>query len=167
MPATAPPGKRQGILLVNPGGPGGSGLDLAAFVADGLDPSVAAEYDIVGFDTRGVGSSVPVDALRPVVLRHGPAQLHPGHGRRRADMENRAKAYAADCEKRFGWLLPFMTTADIARDMDSIRAAMGQQKLSYFGYSYGTYIGQVYATLFPHRVDQMVLDSTVDPGGVW
>jgi len=80
---------------------------------------------------------------------------------------NRAKVYAADCEKRYGWLLPFMTTANIARDMDQIRAALGQQKLSYLGYSYGTYIGQVYATLFPHRVHRMVLDSTVDPAGVW
>src|SRR6202030_2911110 len=79
----------------------------------------------------------------------------------------RAKAYAADCEKKFGWLLPHMTTEDIARDMDSIRAALGQQKISYFGYSYGTYIGQVYATLFPGRIRRMVLDSTVDPRGVW
>ena len=63
VPATAPPSKRQGIMLVNPGGPGGSGLNLAAFVADGLDPNVAAEYDIVGFDTRGVGDLGAVDAL--------------------------------------------------------------------------------------------------------
>ena len=80
---------------------------------------------------------------------------------------NRAKTYAADCEKKYGWLLPYMTTANIARDMDSIRAALGQQQISYFAYSYGTYIGQVYATLFPHRVRRMVLDSTVDPRGVW
>ena len=79
----------------------------------------------------------------------------------------RAKAYAADCEHRFGWLLPYMTTADAARDMDSIRAALGQQKISYLGYSYGTYLGQVYATLFGSRVRRMVLDSTVDPQGAW
>ena len=79
----------------------------------------------------------------------------------------RAKAYAADCEKAYGWLLPYMTTADVARDMDSIRAALGAATINYFGYSYGTYLGQVYATLFPHRLRRMVLDSTVDPDGAW
>jgi pimeloyl-ACP methyl ester carboxylesterase len=167
VPATAPPAKRQGALLVNPGGPGGSGLNLAAFVADGLDPNVAAEYDIIGFDTRGVGSSVPSMHCDPSFFATARPNYIPATAADEQTMENRAKAYAADCEKKYGWLLPFMTTADVARDMDSIRAAMGQQKLSYFGYSYGTYIGQVYATLFPHRVDHMVLDSTVGPGGVW
>jgi len=79
----------------------------------------------------------------------------------------RARAYAADCERRFGWLLPFMTTQDAARDMDSIRAALGQQKISYLGYSWGTYLGQVYATMFGNRVRRMALDSTVDPRGAW
>ena len=82
-------------------------------------------------------------------------------------MVSRAKAYAAGCERRFGWLLPHMTTADNARDMDAIRAALGAPKMSYFAYSYGTYLGQVYATLFPGHVRRMVLDSTVGPGGVW
>jgi pimeloyl-ACP methyl ester carboxylesterase len=79
----------------------------------------------------------------------------------------RAKAYAAGCEHRFGWLLPYMTTENAARDMDSIRAALGQQQISYLGYSYGTYLGQVYATLFGSRVRRMVLDSTVNPQGAW
>ena len=167
VPASAPASKRQGVLLVNPGGPGGQGLSLAAFVAQGLDPSVAAEYDIVGFDTRGVGSSVPSLSCDPSFFsRARPDYIPAGSADEQAN-ENRAKTYAADCEKKFGWLLPYMTTANIARDMDSIRAALGQQKISYFGYSYGTYIGQVYATLFPHRLRRMVLDSTVDPRGVW
>jgi pimeloyl-ACP methyl ester carboxylesterase len=80
---------------------------------------------------------------------------------------NRAKMYADDCEQRFGWLLPYMTTEDVARDMDSIRAAFGVSKINYYAFSYGTYMGQVYATLFPSRVRRMVLDSTVDPTGVW
>jgi len=75
--------------------------------------------------------------------------------------------YATDCEQRFGWLLPYMTTEDIARDMDSIRAAFGVSKINYYAFSYGTYMGQVYATLFPGRVRRMVLDSTVDPTGVY
>ena len=167
IPATSPPGQRQGVLLVNPGGPGASGLGLAAQVAAGLDPKVAADYDIVGFDPRGVGSSTPALHCDPGFF-HGvlPDYIPASKAAERAQ-ENRAKTYAADCEKNFGWLLPYMTTEDVARDMDSIRAALGQQKISYFSYSYGTYIGQVYATLFPHRVRRMVLDSTVDPDGVW
>jgi pimeloyl-ACP methyl ester carboxylesterase len=167
VPATAPASKRQGIMLVNPGGPGGSGLNLAAFVADGLDPNVAAKYDIVGFDTRGVGDSVPSMHCDPSFFSRARPDYIPASAAAEQTLINRAKAYVADCKKKYSWLLPFMTTKDIARDMDSIRAAMGQQKLSYFGYSYGTYIGQVYATLFPHRVHRMVLDSTVGPGGVW
>src|SRR5207248_5293824 len=80
---------------------------------------------------------------------------------------NRSKAYAADCGKKSGWLLPYMTSQDAARDMDAIRAAFGVSKINYYAFSYGTYMGQVYATLFPDRVRRMVLDSDVDPTGVW
>jgi pimeloyl-ACP methyl ester carboxylesterase len=167
VPATAPPGKRQGVLLVNPGGPGASGRALAAAVAGGLSPSVAASYTIIGFDPRGVGASVPAlhcdrnffSGVRPDYI--------PSSAAAEQAMENRAKEYAADCEKKFGWLLPYMTTEDTARDMNSIRVALHQQAISYYGFSYGTYIGEVYATLFPHRLRRMVLDSTVDPQGVW
>jgi pimeloyl-ACP methyl ester carboxylesterase len=167
VPATAPAAKRQGVLLVNPGGPGGPGLSLAAIVAQGLDPAVAAEYDIVGFDTRGVGSSVPSLSCDPSFFSRARPDYVPTSAAEEQENENRAKMYAADCEKKYGWLLPYMTTENVARDLDSIRAALGQQQISYFGYSYGTYIGQVYATLFPHRLRRMVLDSTVDPEGVW
>jgi pimeloyl-ACP methyl ester carboxylesterase len=167
VPATAPPSKRQGVLLVNPGGPGGSGLSLAAFVAQGLDPAVASEYDIIGFDTRGVGSSVPSLSCDASFFSRARPNYIPTSSAVEQANENRAKTYAADCEKKYGWLLPYMTTENIARDMDSIRVALGQQKINYFAYSYGTYIGQVYATLFPQRVRRMVLDSTVDPAGVW
>jgi pimeloyl-ACP methyl ester carboxylesterase len=166
-PATAPAGKRQGVLLVNPGGPGGPGRNLAASVASGLDPSVAAEYTIVGFDTRGVGASVPALHCDPSFFAEVRPDYIPATQAAEQVLIGRAKAYAADCQKRFGWLLPFMTTQNIARDMDSIREALGQQKISYFAYSYGTYIGEVYATLFPSRVARMVLDSTVDPQGAW
>jgi pimeloyl-ACP methyl ester carboxylesterase len=167
VPATAPKSQQQGVLLVNPGGPGASGLPLAAEVAQGLSPDVAAQYDIVGFDPRGVGSSVPAlscdrsffDGPRPnyIPASHAAEQV----------LINRAKTYAADCGKRFGWLLPHMTTEDTARDMDAIRAAFGVSKINYYAFSYGTYLGQVYATLFPDRVRRMVLDSVVDPTGVW
>jgi pimeloyl-ACP methyl ester carboxylesterase len=167
VPATAPPSQRLGILLVNPGGPGGSGLRLASFVAQGLDPAVAARYDIVGFDTRGVGASVPSLHCDRAFFAHERPDYIPANATAEHVLIGRARAYAADCQKRYGWLLPFMTTANIAKDMDQIRAALGQPKLSYLAYSYGTYIGQVYATLFPARVDRMVLDSIVDPTGVW
>jgi pimeloyl-ACP methyl ester carboxylesterase len=167
VPATAPPGQRQGVLLVNPGGPGASGLGLAAQVARGLDPTVAAEYDIVGFDPRGVGSSTPALHCEPGFFSGVQPDYIPASHAAEQVMETRAKTYAADCEKRFGWLLPYMTTEDVARDMDAIRAALGQQKINYFAYSYGTYLGQVYATLFPDRIRRMVLDSTVDPDGAW
>jgi pimeloyl-ACP methyl ester carboxylesterase len=167
VPATAPKSQQQGVLLVNPGGPGASGLPLAAEVAQGLSPDVAAQYDIVGFDPRGVGSSVPAlscdrsffDGPRPNYIPANPAAEQV--------LINRAKTYAADCGKRFGWLLPHMTTEDTARDMDAIRAAFGVSKINYYAFSYGTYLGQVYATLFPDRVRRMVLDSVVDPTGVW
>jgi pimeloyl-ACP methyl ester carboxylesterase len=167
VPATAPAGRRQGVLLVNPGGPGGAGRGLAAFVAADLSPAVAADYTIVGFDTRGVGASVPVLHCDTSFFAGVRPNYIPASRAAEQVLIGRAKAYAAACERRYGWLLPHMTTRDIATDMDSIRAALGQRTISYFGYSYGTYIGQVYATLFPGRVRRMVLDSVVDPGGVW
>lgn len=167
VPATAPAAKRQGVLLVNPGGPGGAGLSLAAFVAEGLDPSVAADYTIVGFDTRGVGTSVPSLSCDSSFFSRARPDYIPASAAEEQQNIDRAKTYAADCEKKYGWLLPYMTTENIARDMNSIRMALGQKQISYFGYSYGTYIGQVFATLFPHQLRRMVLDSTVDPTGAW
>ena len=167
IPATAPKSQRQGILLVNPGGPGASGLSLAAEVAQGLSPGVAAQYDIVGFDPRGVGSSVPALSCDPGFFAGVRPNYIPANPAAEQVLINRAKTYATGCGQRFGWLLPYMTTQDMARDMDAIRAAFGVPKISYFAFSYGTYLGQVYATLFPDRVRRMVLDSVVDPTGVW
>ncbi|HEY1919966.1 MAG TPA: alpha/beta hydrolase [Streptosporangiaceae bacterium] len=167
IPATAPRSQQQGDLLVNPGGPGGSGLSLASFVAQGLSPQVAADYTIIGFDPRGVGASKPEMSCDPGFFVSPMPNYIPASQSAEQLMENRARDYAQDCEKKFGWLLPYMTTVDVAKDVDSIRAALGQQKISYFAYSYGTYIGEVYATLFPSRVRRMVLDSVVGPEGVW
>ena len=167
IPATAPAAQQQGVLLVNPGGPGASGLSMTASTAAGLSASVAAKYDIVGFDTRGVGSSRPELSCDPTFFARPRPEYDPANAAAEQALVNRARQYAADCEKRFGWLLPYMTTEDMARDMDSIRAALGQQKISYYGVSYGTYLGQVYATMFPQHVRRMVLDSIVDPKGVW
>jgi len=167
IPATAPPSRQQGILLVNPGGPGGSGLSLASAVAQGLSPGVAADYDIVGFDPRGVGSSVPALSCDPSFFSAARPNYIPASAAAEQVQIGLARQYADDCEQKFGWLLPYMTTEDAARDLDSIRAAFGVSKINYYAFSYGTYLGQVYATLFPGRVRRMVLDSTVDPTGVW
>jgi pimeloyl-ACP methyl ester carboxylesterase len=167
VPATAPKSQQQGVLLVNPGGPGGTGRWLAGDVAEGIAPNVAADYDIVGFDPRGVGGSVPALSCDPTFFDGDTPDYIPANAAAEQVLINRAKTYAADCEKRFGWLLPYMATTDVARDMDSIRQALGVQKINYYGISYGTYLGQVYATLFPSHLRRMVLDSTVDPTGVW
>jgi pimeloyl-ACP methyl ester carboxylesterase len=167
IPATAPASQRQGILLVNPGGPGASGLSLAAEVAGGLSPSVARDYDIVGFDPRGVGSSVPQLSCDPGFFAGPRPNYIPASAAAEQVMIARAKTYASDCEQQFGWLLPYMTTQNAARDLDSIRAAFGVAKINYFGFSWGTYLGQVYATLFGSHLRRVVLDSTVDPTGAW
>ncbi|MEU0331760.1 alpha/beta hydrolase [Streptomyces sp. NPDC006193] len=156
-----------GPLLVNPGGPGGSGLTLAAFVASALPRSVAARYDVIGFDPRGVGRSEP--ALTCAKGHFAPVRPDsvPATARlERANLE-RVRSFAAACGRRYAALLPYIDTVSAARDLDAVRRALGAQRLSYFGYSYGTYLGAVYAKLYPERVRRLVLDSVVDPTGVW
>ncbi len=167
IPATAPVSEQQGVLLVNPGGPGAPGRSLAAEVAAGLSPQVAATYDIVGFDPRGVGGSVPALSCDPSFLNGVEPNDIPANAAAEQVLIDRAKSYAAGCEQQYGWLLPYLTTVNTARDLDQIRAAFGVQKINYYAFSYGTYLGQVYGTLFPDRVRRMVLDSTVDPTGAW
>ncbi|MEU1198990.1 alpha/beta fold hydrolase [Streptomyces sp. NPDC005813] len=165
VPHTA--AKSQGPLLVNPGGPGGSGLTLAGFVASSLPKSVAAQYDVIGFDPRGVGKSEPALDCKPghfAPVRPDSVPATPAL--EKANVE-RAKAFATACGKKYASLLPYIDTVNAVRDMDSIRGALGAKKINYFGYSYGTYLGAVYAKLYPQRVRRLVLDSIVDPVGVW
>ncbi|GGX72359.1 alpha/beta hydrolase [Streptomyces minutiscleroticus] len=157
----------QGPLLVNPGGPGGSGLALAGFVASSLPKAVAAQYDVVGFDPRGVGGSRPALDCRPghfAPVR--PDSVPSTPALEKAGLE-RARAFAKACAERHADLLPHMNTVASARDLDAIRGALGAPEISYLGYSYGTYLGAVYADLYPRRVRRLVLDSVVDPSGVW
>ncbi|MEV8549315.1 alpha/beta hydrolase [Streptomyces glaucescens] len=157
----------QGPLLVNPGGPGGSGLTLAGFVAAALPRKVAAQYDVVGFDPRGVGRSDPALDCAPRhfdPVRPDPVPLAPAV--ERANLA-RAKAFAEACGRRYADVLAHIDTVSAARDLDLVRRALGAGRISYFGYSYGTYLGAVYARLYPHRVRRAVLDSVVDPAGVW
>jgi pimeloyl-ACP methyl ester carboxylesterase len=167
IPATAPASRQQGVMLVNPGGPGEPGRSLAGAVAEGIDPKVAATYDIVGFDPRGVGASAPALSCDPAFFNGVRPDYVPASAKAEQVLIARARSYAAGCEKRYGWFLPYETTANSARDMDEIRQAFGVSQLSYYAFSYGTYLGQVYGTMFPDRVRRMVLDSTVDPAGAW
>ncbi|MER5503894.1 alpha/beta hydrolase [Streptomyces sp. NPDC002766] len=159
--------KFQGPLLVNPGGPGGSGLSLAGFVASSLPKAVAAQYDVIGFDPRGVGQSKPALDCKPGYFNPvRPASVPSSPAIEKANLE-RAKSFAAACGRKYADVLPYINTISAVKDMDSIRKSVGAKKINYFGYSYGTYLGQVYAKLFPHQVRRLVLDSIVDPDGVW
>ncbi|NEA98224.1 alpha/beta hydrolase [Streptomyces sp. SID13726] len=159
--------KYQGPLLVNPGGPGGSGLTLAGFVASALPKAVAAQYDVIGFDPRGVGGSKPALNCSPGYFNPvRPDSVPSSSALEKANLK-RAKSFAAACGKKYASVLPYINTISAVQDMDSIRQALGAQRINYFGYSYGTYLGAVYAKLFPHQVRRLVLDSIVDPTGVW
>ncbi|MEU6219379.1 alpha/beta hydrolase [Streptomyces sp. NPDC047022] len=165
VPHTAP--AYQGPLLVNPGGPGGSGLNLAGFVASALPKDVAAQYDVIGFDPRGVGKSTPALNCKPGhfnPVRPDSVPLLPSL--ESANLE-RVASFAEACATKYASVLPYINTISAVRDMDAIRQALDAPKMNYFGYSYGTYLGAVYAKLFPHRVRRLVLDSIVDPTGVW
>ncbi|MFI8006145.1 alpha/beta hydrolase [Streptomyces sp. NPDC086010] len=157
----------QGPLLVNPGGPGGSGLSMAGFVAASLPKAVAAQYDVIGFDPRGVGKSTPALDCLPKYFAPVRPDSVPDSDEAERTARNRAASFATACGEKHGDLLPYMDTVSAAKDLDVIRGALGAQRINYFGYSYGTYLGAVYAKLFPERVRRLVLDSVVDPDGVW
>lgn len=163
--ATAKPGRRRGDLLLNPGGPGLEGLDMPGQMAPTLPASVLDQYDLVGFDPRGVGHSTPqsCDLNDPSFANGFPYPA--ADGSIDANVAA-AKATAARCAT-VGNELQFFTTANTARDIDRIRQALGVPKISYWGQSYGTYLGAVYASLFPRRTDRVVLEGNVDPNRVW
>ncbi|KAA2260687.1 alpha/beta hydrolase [Solihabitans fulvus] len=166
LPATAPKNQQQGPILLNPGGPGDSGLWMPAYIAGQIPADVAAQYDWIGFDPRGTNNSDPhvvcdahyFDAERP--------DYQVGHGTEQAWLEKSAK-YTADCAARWSGILPHMTTVDSARDLDSIRRSLGVSKISFYGGSWGTSLGSTYGQLFPSHVRRMVLDSIVGPTISW
>jgi len=163
-PATNP-SDRIGSLVVNPGGPGGSGVVYASHADDGIvTKPVRAEYDIVGFDPRGVGSSSPIKCLDSreldAFLGGDPTPDNPLEEQQFAEM---ARAFADKCKANGGPLLAHVSTIDAAKDMDVLRAALGETKLDYLGKSYGTFLGATYADLFPSKVGRFVLDGVVGP----
>ncbi|MEJ2870380.1 alpha/beta hydrolase [Actinomycetospora sp. OC33-EN08] len=150
---------KLGVLLVNPGGPGGSGIET---VESGQVPAaVAARFDVIGFDPRGVGRSAGLACpVGPDTPYYGDPD--PGDPADEAATAQAVERYDQACGDAYRQLLPHLGTRDVARDMDAIRAALGQPQISYLGYSYGTSIGQVYGEMFPQRVRAMVLDGVVD-----
>jgi pimeloyl-ACP methyl ester carboxylesterase len=156
--------RRQGALVYNPGGPGFSGL---YFPLIGLLPEwkrIAAAYDLVGYASRGVGRSAPLSCKDPQQFFQGPAQAptHPSEAYKKERIAQ-AKAYARGCAERAGGALRHYHSLNNARDLDVLRAALGEERLTFMGSSYGTYFGALYATLFPAHVRRMVFDSAVDP----
>ncbi len=161
-----PDSQAQGVMLVNPGGPGGSGLGLSRLGQ--FVPNHAGDYyDWIGFDPRGVGSSQPAVSCDPNYFDFNRPAYIPVQSSDLQKWLARSKGYADACAANNGPILAHLTTVDAANDMDSIRAALGVDQINYYGFSYGTYLGQVYSTLFPTHVRRMVLDSNVDPRNVW
>ncbi|MFJ5772772.1 alpha/beta hydrolase [Streptomyces sp. NPDC093094] len=161
---------RQGALVYNPGGPGSSGF---YFPLIGLLPEwkrIGAAYDLVGYAPRGVGRSAPLSCQDPKRYFKGPSQapVHPSESYKRERIAQ-AKAYARGCAERSGSALRHFHSLNNARDLDVLRAALGESRLTFMGASYGTYFGALYATLFPSHVRRMVFDSPVnpDPDRVW
>ncbi|WP_329071960.1 alpha/beta hydrolase [Streptomyces sp. NBC_01429] len=166
--ASTKPEKRRGVLFTNPGGPGGAGLNYPALLKlVGLPQSVLDSYDVIGFDPRGVGHSTPVTCdLTPEQQARGNFPKQPDTLADVAKEATYAKTVAEQCAtSKTASLLPHTTTANTARDMDRIRAALGEPKISYDGASYGSYLGAVYTTMFPRHSDRIVLDSNLGPGG--
>ena len=160
-------GDREGAVLFNPGGPGASGFDYIAFSGAALASTLGvASLDLVGFDPRGAQRS---GGIRCVSDQFRDQHLYidetPDDAQEQALIDEAHNGFIDGCKQHYGDTLRFYSTQNTARDMDAIRAALGDEKISYLGVSYGTYLGATYATMFPDRVRTMVLDSVVEPRG--
>ncbi|MFE6751600.1 alpha/beta hydrolase [Kitasatospora purpeofusca] len=161
------PARRIGTLLTAAGGPGGQGLLRPADHVRNA-PALGASYDIIGFDQRGVGHSTRAVCQTPEEFRtFFSGDFRDDTPADRARVIANSAALAAGCEQRSDGLLPFLTTEQTARDIDLLRALLGERRISYYGPSYATMIGAYYATLFPQRIERMVLDSNIGFDGTW
>jgi pimeloyl-ACP methyl ester carboxylesterase len=160
---------RIGSLLINPGGPGGSGIETAVYLSfgqalGGLPTEITDRFDIIGFDPRGVGRSDPIKCISD--QDQDASFSAPPDPVSQADFNSYVtlnKKIADECGAKYGSELPYFSTEQAARDIDSLREAVGDPKLSYLGFSYGTLLGATYAQLFPTKIRAMVLDGAVDP----
>jgi pimeloyl-ACP methyl ester carboxylesterase len=158
------PADRIGSLLVNPGGPGGSGVNLAAGLVGALSDAIFARFDLVGFDPRGVGLSGPLQCISDKQKDQlAAADPDPRTAAGRASARQSAQAVVRGCVAKYGSALGHYNTEETAHDMDLIRQAVGDSKLNYLGFSYGTRLGAAYAHQFPTRIRAAVLDGAVDP----
>jgi pimeloyl-ACP methyl ester carboxylesterase len=158
---------RQGAILFNPGGPGGSGFDYVAQGGTIVSAALgAADFDLIGFDPRGVDRSAGIRCLTDAE-QDAIAYLDdtPDTPAEQSALDDADAAFATACTAKYGDTLQHFSTDNTARDMDAIRKALGDDRISYLGISYGTYLGAVYATMYPDNVRAMVLDSAFEPGG--
>ncbi|GAA0722814.1 alpha/beta hydrolase [Dactylosporangium roseum] len=155
---------RVGSLFINPGGPGASGFDYAVYRSVYLPAEVVRRFDVIGFDPRGIGRSSPVKCFSDADLDANfgidPDPVSDAQFQQSVALTRRL---AQSCGDKYGDALRHFSTEQAARDMDALRAAVGEEKLTYLGYSYGTLLGAVYAQLFPKNVRALVLDGAVDP----
>jgi pimeloyl-ACP methyl ester carboxylesterase len=161
--ATGDPAKRIGVLVVNPGGPGVPGVAHLRARHARLGPRLRERFDIVSFDPRGAGESEPLDCqgdLAPLLA----TDPDPDDEQEWVDLLRVSRDLARRCDRRHGSLLQHLDSASVARDLERIRAALGEARLSYLGFSYGSLLGAVYAALWPERVRAFVLDGIVLPG---
>ncbi|WP_343970741.1 alpha/beta fold hydrolase [Kribbella koreensis] len=161
-----PDAQAQGPMLVNPGGPGGSGLIYAIF-GDFVPAGAGDSYDWIGFDPRGVGASKPALSCIPDVAGYNRPYYVPITPKIEQTWIKRSKAYAKACDANQHALLGHLKTTDSAQDMESIRKALGAPQINYYGFSYGTYLGQVYGTLYPSHLRRVIFDGVVDARRVW
>jgi pimeloyl-ACP methyl ester carboxylesterase len=163
------PAQRVGALLVNPGGPGVSAVDfLRGFASGGVPAVIRQRFDLVAFDPRGTTGSSPVHCATTAEFdRFVHVDPDPDNQGEVNALVAANRSFDAGCLRRSGRILPHVSTADAARDMDSVRAALREPKLTYLGYSYGTALGAAYLDLFPTHVRAMVLDGALDPRSTW
>jgi pimeloyl-ACP methyl ester carboxylesterase len=158
------PGSRIGSLVINPGGPGVSGIDDFANELASLTPQLLDDFDIVTFDPRGVQRSSPVTCGETPGAAPSPLPNPvPQTAAQQKALLTTMRQFASDCERASGTILPYVGTVDVARDLDRLRRALGESGLTYMGQSYGTLLGATYAQLFPTHIRAMVLDSAIDP----
>lgn len=162
--STGTEGERLGSLVVNPGGPGVEGIAFASYLAGVLAPEVTDAFDIVGFDPRGVGQSSPVVCMSgEQTTRWFRTDMTPDTPAEQATLMRRAEALATGCLERTPAIARHLGTDDTVRDMDVLRQALGNERLDFLGFSYGTVLAARYAEFFPDRVGRFVLDGAVDP----
>jgi pimeloyl-ACP methyl ester carboxylesterase len=159
------PDERIGTLFINPGGPGDTGVGLLQGDPEGIDAFGGGRFDVVSWDPRGTNASTKTVCFRSDAAqsRFWAGDAYPMTRAQAKRFMPHAAELARRCGKVSGWLLPHISTADTARDLDHLRALMGEEKLTYIGLSYGSYLGETYANMFPDRVRAIVLDGIVDP----